>query len=733
MSAENQPSDDLPIYLPFGWQSDATGDFVTYPIAQSSNIVFPISIASNSVDALNSSASVNLYQNVTTGNLNLYNDSTTGHLEIANNSGYAGGIVINSNAVAPVANTVRIGDTDRPVVMPRVKLTQIDPIGAAGVFVNSDMTIANGSELFVNEIKPNTSTTVSLPNGATTTAPANGDTSSRIVTSQWVFNQGFLSSAVLAGYAKYASATAFSVLQTFDAGIKSNSIVTTGGNLELPATILSPAPVAGDNTTRVPTTAWVNSAITSALNATTLFAKYASTTAFTVQQTFSSGIKTDSITTSSGGMVLSLPATSVTAPVSGDTSTRVPSTQWVADEGYGKKTGTNTWSNTNTFTGTLKTDSIALDAGSTLSLPASTTTAPDTGDTGSNRVVTSQWVRDQGFTSASGYVTYNGLGPFVAVQSFSVGIELETIKTPFSSGHLYICSNQTAGGTITLGSTDTVITAAGTFKTNAISLVSGTELTLPNIKTNAISIVSGTELTLPVATTTTPPVPDNTTKVPTTGWVTTTITNAINAISGFATYAGTTAFTALQTFNGGVTINSAATPLTITASGTAETYNAGGASAPTVRRFIGSTTGASAMSTTFYRRNIVGNGVANPYKIFTTSSVVTSQYMELFINGVFTRASGGNNVFSTKATFVITNSSGAINISNLAYPLQYSSVTLPIGISVSLFSATELRLFIDTTGGGGAVRQDYYATLVAYPSMGVSSATSNFTITVQAF
>jgi hypothetical protein len=209
-----------------------------------------------------------------------------------------------------------------------------------------------------------------------------------------------------------------------------------------------------------------------------------------------------------------------------------------------------------------------------------------------------------------------------------------------------------------------------------------------------------------------------------TGGTTTIVTSGV-------TYGGAGPFTALQTFNGGVTINSA-TPLTITASGTAETYNAGGASAPTVRRFTGSTTGESAMSTTFYRRNIVGNGVANPYKIFTTSGVVTAQYMELFINGVFTRATGGNNVFSTKATFVITNSSGSINISNLAYPLQYSSVTLPIGISVSLFSATELRLFIDTTVGG-AVRQDYYATLVAYPSMGISSATSNFTITVQAF
>jgi hypothetical protein len=232
-------------------------------------------------------------------------------------------------------------------------------------------------------------------------------------------------------------------------------------------------------------------------------------------------------------------------------------------------------------------------------------------------------------------------------------------------------------------------------------------------------------------------------------WIEEVVGTTIVVTSG-VTYGGAGPFTALQTFDGGVTINStatinsattinagvtinsAATPLTITASGSAETYNAGGASAPTVRNFTGSTTGQSAMSTTFYRRNIVGNGVANPYKIFTTSGVVTAQYMELFINGVFTRASGGNNVFSTKATFVITNSSGSINISNLAYPLQYSSVTQNIGISVSLFSATELRLFIDTTVGG-AVRQDYYATLLAYPSMGISSATSNFTITVQAF
>jgi hypothetical protein len=197
MTTEFQPIDPrIPFYIPENWiqptgSGGVSGSFINYPTAQTANISFPGAILCS-----------NLKSFAPTAPMNLYNDSTSGSVEIANNSGYTGGIVINSNAVPPVANTIRIGDTSRPVIMSKVKLLDIEPIGSAGVFVNTDLTISNGSELFTNEIKPTSLSVVSLPNGATTAAPATGDPGSgRVVTSQWVRDQGFLSSAILSGYA----------------------------------------------------------------------------------------------------------------------------------------------------------------------------------------------------------------------------------------------------------------------------------------------------------------------------------------------------------------------------------------------------------------------------------------------------------------------------------------------------------------------------------------------------
>jgi hypothetical protein len=443
MTTEGQSRERLPFYIPENWlpidfnTAVGSGSFITYPTAQTANISFPGSILCS-----------NLQSFAPTAPMNLFNNSTTGDIQIANSFGYTGGIVINADAFAPAANTVRIGDSDRPVIMPKVKLTDVEANNAAGVFVNADMTIANGSELFVNEIKPNTLTTVSLPNGATTTPPATLDPgSSRIVTSQWVRDQNFTTTA---GFVTYNGAGPFTTLQSFAADIKTNSIepYTVGGIININSASAN-SPGVGDNTARVVTANWVNAAITAALNATTLFAKLAGTAAFTALQTFNSGIKTNTIALVSG-TTLSLP--------------------------------------------NILTNSIALVSGTTLSLPAATTTAPGDTDT-SSRVVTSQWVRNQGYTDAAGYVTYAGAGPFTTLQTFNSGI-----------------------------------------------------------KTDSIAVNAASFLDLPPSTTTTPIVPDNTTKVPTTAWVNTTISNAIGAITGVVRYDVAGAFTTLQSFGAGMEV-----------------------------------------------------------------------------------------------------------------------------------------------------------------------------------
>jgi hypothetical protein len=545
--------------------------------------------------------------------MNLYNDSTTGSIQIGNNSGYTGGIVINSNAVAPVANTIRIGDTNRPVIMPRVKLTEIDPnvvtIGGVPVSlpvnVNADLLVANGFELYTNIIEPN-GTGLNI-----------GSTSGGII------NLG----------------TNLSRVDAINIGTN----MTSAGNINLGGTL-------GTTTAR--------KLLVDTLN-----------------------------------------------PVS--TLLEVGTTNQRIDIGR----------------------------------VASRTTPIDIGNLGLG----------DGTTMGSIFI---GAGSNSATSSISLGssslensyVRAKTLRlNDGASAVSTIIGNSFAGNTVTVNApitfnaalkTNSIALVSGTsltlpnIKTNEIALVSGTSLTLPNILTNSIGLVSGTTLALPAASTTTPVIPDNTTLVPTTAWVNTTITNAINAITGFATYAGTTAFTALQTFNGGVTINSA-NPFTITASNRAETYNAGGST--TVRRFMGETTGVSASSMSFARYSVSGTTFSSPFKIFSQTNaggfIFSTQYMEIIVSGILTRSSGGNNFFTTKASFVVSNRFSETTIPSFTYNTQYSSTSQNVFFSTQAPSIYEINLRVEFDTAF-VTRQDYYATLITYPSMSTSGVNTNFRISV---
>jgi hypothetical protein len=75
-------------------------EYVNYPIAQSSNITFPVSISTDLVQA-----------NSVTSTAKLFDNLTSGSVEIANNSDFTGGVCIGANN-EPISNQIQIGNTD---------------------------------------------------------------------------------------------------------------------------------------------------------------------------------------------------------------------------------------------------------------------------------------------------------------------------------------------------------------------------------------------------------------------------------------------------------------------------------------------------------------------------------------------------------------------------------------------------------------------------------------------
>lgn len=199
-----------------------------------------------------------------------------------------------------------------------------------------------------------------------------------------------------------------------------------------------------------------------------------------------------------------------------------------------------------------------------------------------------------------------------------------------------------------------------------------------------------------------------------------------------------------QTFinaNGGnLTMGTTATLLTTNAVRTIETYAIGGTynagsppTIPTVNRFVGPTTGGSAFSTSFSRYSVNGSSPGTPFLITTTSGVATCQYMEMVVNGIITRSPGAPNIFSTKASFVVHNfnnndAAGQIVVTGLTYDKQYSSNFNYATFVVFTNSFNQIAITV-TINSGNEVRTNWYATLIAYPSMGADGANTNFTIT----
>jgi len=152
MTTENQPIDRrIPFYIPENWiqptgSGSGTGSYINYPTAQTANISFPGTILCSNFQSFAPSAG-----------MNLFNNSTTGNIQFANANGYTGGIVINANNTAPVANQTIIGTSARACVAPLLHTTEIYGTGAfAGqVAMNADFIVANGYGVYSNFVEQN--------------------------------------------------------------------------------------------------------------------------------------------------------------------------------------------------------------------------------------------------------------------------------------------------------------------------------------------------------------------------------------------------------------------------------------------------------------------------------------------------------------------------------------------------------------------------------------------------
>ena len=150
MTTEFQPRERLPFYLPENWlpidfdTAAGSGSFINYPTAQTANISFPGTILCSNLQSFAPSAA-----------MNLFNNSTSGNIQIANANTFTGGIVINANATAPVANETIIGTSARALVAPLFRTSEIYGTGAfAGqVEVKADLQVANGYGLYSNYLE----------------------------------------------------------------------------------------------------------------------------------------------------------------------------------------------------------------------------------------------------------------------------------------------------------------------------------------------------------------------------------------------------------------------------------------------------------------------------------------------------------------------------------------------------------------------------------------------------
>jgi hypothetical protein len=146
--------------------------------------------------------------------------------------------------------------------------------------------------------------------------------------------------------------------------------------------------------------------------------------------------------------------------------------------------------------------------------------------------------------------------------------------------------------------------------------------------------------------------------------------------------------------------------------------------------FLGdNTTGTTGMSITTSKKSIIGNATTDVFTITKPPSATKpiSQYGEIVISGMNTRSSGGDVIYSQKASFIIHNFGGTIASSSLTTDKDYTSSGSTTSVTLVPTSATVLTIKYQTPDTATTLTQDYIVTLKMYPGT-TSTADLNFII-----
>ena len=575
-----------------------------------------------------------------TDTLTLASTQTTGNILIGNGASRTGGIVIGGNGAAASASTITIGSSTTTSAFNGSTIFSTNP-KITSLLVNSDNSSSIPSTAWVRTYVGTT-----LANISSTIGNAS------------IINGSTLSILTINSVTQTSALTLGSNLSggTLTIGSLTSSTIVTGPTTFSTNPIISSSLSTADNSSRVPTTAWVKTYFATFTSSEILNTLYAGTAYIVTGTAYVSKIQANS-------------STSVFTICDNLTSGSLT---------IGSSTASNTILGTTTFSNNPIINS-------SLSITDNSSSIP-----------TTAWVNTFLTGALNSYnqtisTLYAGTAYIITGTMYTTRIQANSSTTPFS-----ICDNLTTG-TLSIGSATTTTTILGTLISNNIqgtnissAMVFGTNLSGGSLtigSSNASTIFNSYPLinSAPLLST------DNSSSIPTTSWVKTNFgglnsTNVWSSNQAFGTYIQTGDLLALYvapiTLYGNTTstlsLGSTCSTITIGGSQTSGTVNIGSLTSTT--RILGTTNVSVFNSSTAKFESVDSN--ATTLNIGTTNATtinVGKSNTEVNIATASSRSAIldlGNGASSTGAVLINngTSSSGDTQIMNAA--TQSGSLTL---------------------------------------------------------
>ena len=725
-------------------------------------------LLTNSINPITPTNNIQIGNTQTTGNMNIAPNTngniTIGGLNSINTYMFGTNVVIGfpSQSITLQGNTQSSGvltaETIRPIVLSNpIRLydtsTGTITIGNPGISTNT----INGNTTITNTLLANTLTgtlvgsSISLFTTSTGTITLGNTGSTNTINGITTFNETLFAptpasllnttrvptTAYLTSYyPSLSSNNSYSGTNTFTSTILCNTITgtlvgnaislftTSTGTITLGNTVstntingittfnealFAPTPASLLNTTRVPTTAYLTS----------YYPSLSSNNSYSGTNTFTSTILCNTITGTLVGNAISLFTTSTGTITLGNTvstntingittfnealfaptpasllnTTRVPTTAYLTSY-YPSLSSNNSYSGINTFTSTVICDTITgTSVGSSISLYTTTTGTITLGNTGSTNTI-------------NGVTTFNQ-----ALSAPTPVSQLNTTRVPttayLTTYYPSLSSNNSLIGTNTFTSTVLCNTITGTSVGSAISLFTTSTGTIALGNPASTNTINGITTFYEALSAPTPASQLNTSRVPTTAYLTTyyapltgTIANA-TAITltpnttdtlGYITFSSTASGSSNIKTNTGLTFNASTGELTASSANTNTIQGQTASSA--ISLYTTSTSGGITLGNTSNLNTINGN---------------TTMTNTLIVNTIHSIASGTTvnlcNNLTTGSIIVGSNlTSGLITIGRTA---QTGSVTINGALTTgtnSLFNnSTTSAININTARTGGVL------------------------------